>query len=66
MRHLIRQTHRWTSVLFTLIVAGLFAATGLGGVAEWVYFLPLPPLAVMMLTGLWMFVTGLRPVADRS
>jgi hypothetical protein len=48
-------------VLFTLIVVGLFAATCLGGVAEWFYFLPLPSLAVMMLTGLWMFVTGLRP-----
>jgi hypothetical protein len=60
MSPMIRQIHRWTSVLFTLVVAGLFAATAIGGVAEWVYFLPLPPLAVMMLTGLWMFVRGLR------
>ena len=29
MSHLIRQTHRWTSILFTLIVAALFAAQGL-------------------------------------
>jgi len=61
MSPLIRRIHRWTSVLFSLIVAGLLAGTALGGVAEWVYFLPLPLLAVMMLTGLWMFATGLRP-----
>jgi hypothetical protein len=60
MCHLIRQTHRWTSVLFTLIVAGLFAATALGGVTEWVYYLPLPPLAVMAVTGIWMFLSSLR------
>ncbi len=59
MSRLIRQTHRWTSITFTLLVAALFAATALGPVAQWAYFTPLPLLAVMALTGLWMFVMPL-------
>lgn len=52
----IRQIHRWVSMLFTVIVAGLFAALGAGvQPVQWVYFLPLAPLAVLMLTGLYMF-----------
>ncbi len=55
MSRLIRHIHRWTSILFTLIVAALFAASAMGPVAEWIYLTPLAPLAVMALTGLWMF-----------
>lgn len=52
----IRQSHRWLSVIFTLVVAAIFVTLGTGRQpAEWVYFLPLFPLALMMLTGLWMF-----------
>lgn len=51
-----RQTHRWLSIVFSLVVAGLFTALGLGiEPAEWVYFLPLPPLALMVVTGLYLF-----------
>jgi len=55
MSRLIRQTHRWTSILFTLLVAALFAASAFGAVPQWAYLTPLAPLAVMALTGLWMF-----------
>ena len=51
----IRQGHRWLSIVFTLIVAAIFAALGLGQPAEWVYFLPLPLLALLLLTGLYLF-----------
>ena len=52
----IRQAHRWLSILFTLVVAGIFAVLGLGRQPEaWVYFLPLFPLALMTLSGLYMF-----------
>ncbi|MBU1385552.1 MAG: hypothetical protein KKG14_06215 [Alphaproteobacteria bacterium] len=52
----IRQAHRGLSILFTVIVAGIFLALGLGRQpAEWVYFLPLFPLALMMASGLYMF-----------
>lgn len=53
----IRQLHRWLSILFTLVVAGIFLALGLGREpAEWVYFLPLAPLALLFASGLYMFV----------
>ncbi len=52
----IRQTHRWLSIIFTLIVAGIFVALGMGSEpAEWVYFLPLAPLFLLMFSGLYMF-----------
>jgi ABC-type polysaccharide/polyol phosphate export permease len=51
-----RQIHRWLSIIFTAIVAAIFIAMGTGQEpAYWVYFLPLPPLALLMLTGLYMF-----------
>ena len=53
----IRQIHRWLSVIFTASVIGIFAALGLGKEpAEWIYFLPLLPLALLMLSGLYLFV----------
>lgn len=52
----IRQTHRWLSIVFTVIVGAIFATLGLGkDPAEWIYFLPLAPLFVLLLTGLYMF-----------
>jgi len=55
MSRLIRQTHRWTSLVFALVVAGLFLALGLGAEpAPWVHVLPLPSL--VLLTGLTLFV----------
>jgi heme A synthase len=51
----IRQGHRWLSMAFALIVAGLFAALAFGEPAEWVYFLPLPLLALLLLSGLYLF-----------
>lgn len=52
----IRQSHRWLSILFSGIVAAIFIALGSGNEpAPWIYFLPLPPLALMMATGLYMF-----------
>ena len=53
----IRQGHRWLSIIFTVVVAGIFITLGMGTEpAYWVYFLPLPPLALLMLSGLYMFV----------
>lgn len=54
---LIRQTHRWVSIAFTLLVLGIFAAMGLGhDPAPWLYLVPLIPLALLVLSGLYMFV----------
>jgi ABC-type polysaccharide/polyol phosphate export permease len=53
----IRQIHRWLSIVFTAIVVGIFITLGAGREpAEWVYFLPLLPLALLLLTGLYLFV----------
>jgi hypothetical protein len=44
------------SIAFTAVVLTIFAALGLGKQpAEWVYFLPLIPLALLMVSGLYMF-----------
>ena len=52
----IRQIHRWTSIVFVLIVVGIFAALGAGQQpVQWVYYLPLVPLALLALTGLYLF-----------
>ena len=53
----IRQGHRWLSIIFTVVVAGIFITLGMGTEpANWVYFLPLPPLALLLLSGLYLFV----------
>lgn len=60
---LARQTHRWLSILFTGMSILLWLLLGLGvAVPQWAYFLPLAPLLVMMLTGLYMFF---RPYVGR-
>jgi len=52
----IRQFHRWTSIVFTAVVVAIFVTLGAGTEpASWVYFLPLLPLFLLMLTGLYMF-----------
>lgn len=53
----IRQFHRWVAIAFTIVVIAIFGTLGLGQEpAEWVYFLPLAPLALLLLTGLYLFV----------
>jgi len=52
----IRQIHRWLSIIFTLAVIANFIAMALGTPPSWVVYSPLPPLFVMLITGLYMFV----------
>lgn len=53
----IRQFHRWMALAFTIFVAGIFVTMGLGAEPVfWVYYLPLFPLAVLMATGVYLFV----------
>ncbi len=52
----IRQSHRWLSMLFTLTaIAALIGATQEKPV-EWVFYLPLLPLALLLFSGLYLFV----------
>ena len=53
----IRQFHRWISIVFTLTVIANFVALSRGGTPPaWITYSPLPPLALLLLTGLYMFV----------
>jgi len=56
MSKLIRQTHRWLSIAFTLTVIANFVTLGLKKQIDWVTYSPLLPLALLMFTGLYMFV----------
>ena len=51
----IRQTHRWLAIIFTLTVIANFVAMAQGPVLAWITYSPLPPLFLMMATGLYMF-----------
>jgi len=51
----IRQGHRWLSIVFTLTVVANFVALGMGKTVAWLYYLPLPPLFLLMFSGLYMF-----------
>ena len=52
----IRQTHRWVSIAFTLAVLANFVAMTQGPPPPWVTYSPLLPLALLLLTGLYLFV----------
>jgi hypothetical protein len=58
---LIRQTHRWLSIIFTATVIANFVAMALGDPPAWVVYSPLPPLFLMLATGLYMFVLPYLP-----
>jgi hypothetical protein len=51
----IRQSHRWISIIFTLSVAANFAAMAFGQPPMWLVYAPLPPLFLLMFSGLYMF-----------
>ena len=54
----IRRFHRWVSMAFTLTVIANFGARGMGSgpPPDWLTYAPLPPLALLLITGLCLFV----------
>ena len=54
--HWIRQTHRWLSIAFTLTVIANFVAMAQGPPPAWVTYSPLLPLALLLFSGLYLFV----------
>ena len=52
----VRQVHRWVSIAFTVTVITNFVALAQGKPPDWVTYSPLPPLALLLLTGLYLFV----------
>ncbi|MCG3128625.1 MAG: hypothetical protein CHACPFDD_03514 [Phycisphaerae bacterium] len=61
----IRQTHRWLSVVFTLAVIANFVGFAVGQGQQppaWIIYSPLPPLALLWCSGMYLFVL---PYASR-
>ncbi|MGX5828063.1 hypothetical protein [Mesorhizobium sp. 43Arga] len=52
----IRQAHRWLSIIFTATVVANFVTMAFGQPPAWVVYSPLPPLFLMLFSGLYMFV----------
>jgi hypothetical protein len=52
----IRQIHRWLSIIFTLTVIANFVTMAWGEPPAWVVYSPLPPLFLLLFTGLYMFL----------
>lgn len=52
----IRQIHRWLSIVFTVTVIFVAIALGLYKPPLWVSYLPLPPLFLLLFSGLYLFV----------
>jgi hypothetical protein len=54
----VRQIHRWLSIAFTVTVIANFVALAQGGgmPPPWVTYSPVLPLALLLLTGLYLFV----------
>ena len=51
----IRQIHRWLSIAFTATVIANFAVRAFGEPPAWITYSPLPPLFLMLFSGLYMF-----------
>jgi heme A synthase len=52
----IRQIHRWLAAAFTVTVIITFIALAQQEPLVWVSYVPLAPLALLMITGLYLFV----------
>ncbi len=56
----IRQSHRWLSILFTMTVLANFIAMAIGPVPSLITYSPLFPLALLLFSGLYLFVLPYR------
>jgi hypothetical protein len=52
----IRQFHRWVAIFFTVTVIANFVAMARGTPPPWITYSPLLPLALLLFTGLYLFV----------
>lgn len=51
----VRQFHRWVSIVFVAVVVAVSILGSVLESAEWIFYVPLLPLALLMLTGLNLF-----------
>lgn len=60
----IRKAHRWVAIAFTLtVIANFVAMAVVGQPPAWITYSPLLPLAVLLFSGLYLFVL---PYMNRS
>jgi hypothetical protein len=52
----VRQVHRWVSIAFTATVVANFVTLARGQPPAWLTYSPLLPLALLLFTGLYLFV----------
>lgn len=52
----VRQLHRWLAIAFTVTVIATFVALAQEEPVVWVSYVPLLPLALLMFSGLYLFV----------
>jgi hypothetical protein len=56
MSRWIRTTHRWLGMALVALTIVNFLAFGMGYAIPWLYYSPLVPLFLSMLSGIYMFV----------
>ncbi len=54
--YVIRQFHRWVSIIFTLTVIANFVTMAIGTPPAFIVYAPLLPLFLLLFSGLYMFV----------
>ena len=52
----VRQIHRWLSIAFTVAVIVTFVALAQEKPVVWVSYVPLLPLALLLFSGLYLFM----------
>ena len=63
----IRLSHRWLGIILTLSILANFVAMAFGPPPTIIVYAPLVPLALLMLSGLYMFFrTAARKVSGRD
>ena len=62
----IRQLHRWLSIIFTLTVIANFVALSQGTPPAWITYSPLLPLALLLFSGLYLFLLPYLTKARRA
>lgn len=57
----VRTFHRWMSIVFTVLVIVVLVSSIRTEPPEWVFYLPLPPLVLMLISGLYLFALPYFP-----
>lgn len=58
---LIRQSHRWLAMAFTLAVIANFIAIGTAGYIDWLGYIAVSLIFLMLLSGLYLFILPYLP-----